>query len=174
VLTSPSGGEVWQAGTVQYIDFTAENIEEVVVSYSLDGGENYEPDIFPVQKGAPDWGHFPFTVPATPSANVVISLSDYMGSVDPVRSAPLTFVASGPVLSGMFGRPAGSADPVARYESSRRSLVLHASQSSVSTEIYDVRGARLGEREATRLASRLYLVRFSRGRQHRVLSVLVP
>jgi hypothetical protein len=78
-FTNPSGGERWPAGSVQVIEFDAENVEEAVIEFSPDNGKTWVDDIWQVQKGAPDWGQFPWTVPEAISAQCRLRLSTYMG-----------------------------------------------------------------------------------------------
>lgn len=93
-LLSPTGGETWQAGTVQYIDFEAAHITQMAIAYSLNNGEDFEEDIWTVDEGAPQWGHFAWTVPDVSSDQVIISVSPYNGESAPAFSDPITIVGS--------------------------------------------------------------------------------
>lgn len=71
-LVSPNGGESWQAGTSKNITWSISNIASIKIEYSTNNGTNWI-NIGNVTASA---GSFSWTVPATPSANCKVKISD--------------------------------------------------------------------------------------------------
>lgn len=72
-LTSPVGGETWPAGSVQNITWTSTQIATVKIEYSTDNGATW----VTVTASVPaEPATFAWTVPATPSAQARIRVSD--------------------------------------------------------------------------------------------------
>jgi Leucine-rich repeat (LRR) protein len=71
-VTSPNGGEIWEAGATQAITWSAINIEgNVIIEYSTDGGEPWqEIASTPVNDCSYNW-----TVPDSPSDNCLVRIS---------------------------------------------------------------------------------------------------
>jgi len=95
-ILSPAGGEVWESGTVQTIEWTTQNLSEVDMMLSLDGGETFEPDkiVETIQDTDPQWGAFPWTVPDAETDRAVIMIKGYFGEV-PTLSEPFTIAPPG-------------------------------------------------------------------------------
>jgi hypothetical protein len=96
-LRSPIGGESWPAGSIQYVDFVAEGLSQVVVELSLDGGETYESEIWTADEGGPGWGHLAVTVPDTACSTAVLKVAPYLGGTDAALSGPFEIVRGGAV-----------------------------------------------------------------------------
>jgi Tol biopolymer transport system component len=72
-LTSPNGGENWQAGTTQNITWTNMNMDKVMIQFSRDNGTNW--DIIAQDYDA-NAGTFFWTVPNINSSECLIRVSD--------------------------------------------------------------------------------------------------
>lgn len=96
-IVSPAGGEEWQAGTTEAIQWTAVEVSNVSLDYSTDGGQNWRIIAASVdQQNDPDlWGHYPWSVPNDPSQQAIIQLSVYSDPENAVRSNPFTILGSG-------------------------------------------------------------------------------
>jgi|GEM_PF-610523 len=76
-LTSPVGGENWQAGTHQPITWKATGISKVNIYYTVDGGSSWTPIIQNLAStGAYEWG----PVPDTNSTQCKIRIADSTGT----------------------------------------------------------------------------------------------
>ena len=80
-VVAPNGGESLDPGSVQVIRWTAVESTDVVISYSSDGGETY-PNIIAhsVDDTMPEWAQYPWTVPDTVTARVLLRIEDYRDS----------------------------------------------------------------------------------------------
>jgi hypothetical protein len=73
VVTSPNGGEIWQAGTSQNITWSSTNIASVKIEYTTDNGLLWSTII----ANTPSDGYYTWTqVPASSSTNCRIKISD--------------------------------------------------------------------------------------------------
>ena len=89
-VTQPNGGESWQAGSQQTIRWSSSNFSgQVRIEYSTDGGGSYT-DI--VASTADDGSH-DWTVPATPSLNCRVRVSDAADG-DPSDASDASFTIS--------------------------------------------------------------------------------
>ncbi len=86
-LVSPTGGEVWYVGTTPSIQWVADNLSNVALFYSVDGGP-VEVISTSVLDTMTTWGLLPWTVPDEVGTNVVVYIQGYMGEV-PTQSGPL-------------------------------------------------------------------------------------
>jgi hypothetical protein len=77
-IVTPAGGEIWFVGTTPRIEWTAANLTDVALRYSVDGGAQVEID-GSVDTTEPGWESYPWTVPSEPSTNCVIHVAGYMG-----------------------------------------------------------------------------------------------
>jgi hypothetical protein len=96
-IVSPAGGEEWQAGTTQTIQWTAIEVSNVSLDYSTDAGQNWR-TISPSvdQQNDPGlWGHYSWNVPNDPSQQAIIQISVYSDPDNAVRSNPFTILGSG-------------------------------------------------------------------------------
>jgi|GEM_PF-4836028 len=87
-VTSPNGGEEWEAGSSQTIAWTSTGlIPSVAIEYSINGGESWST----VTSSTPnDSGHL-WTVPNTPSTNCLVKISDASdGDPSDLIDAPFT------------------------------------------------------------------------------------
>lgn len=75
-VTSPNGGESWQAGTTHNITWTTQEqgatVANVKIELSTNGGTGYSTII----ASTPNNGSYAWTVPNTPSANCLVRISD--------------------------------------------------------------------------------------------------
>jgi hypothetical protein len=73
-VTSPNGGESWQAGTAHNITWTIQGatVANVKIELSTNGGTGYSTII----ASTPNNGSYAWTVPNTPSANCLVRISD--------------------------------------------------------------------------------------------------
>ncbi|MFA6598666.1 MAG: Ser-Thr-rich GPI-anchored membrane family protein, partial [Ignavibacteriaceae bacterium] len=76
-LTSPNGGEYFQAGTVRQITWTSGNIANVKIEYSTDSGSTWSTAISSVSAAA---GTYDWTVPSTPTNLAKVRISDAAAS----------------------------------------------------------------------------------------------
>ncbi|UCE20169.1 MAG: hypothetical protein JSV84_07495, partial [Gemmatimonadota bacterium] len=76
-VSSPNGGEIWEAGETEIITWISENTSgTVIIEYSPDGGEFY----IPISGGTEDDGSYDWTVPGTPSDNCLVIICDALDS----------------------------------------------------------------------------------------------
>jgi hypothetical protein len=91
-LTSPDGGEDWEAGTTQSIVWTCSCLDSVKLEYSTDGGATW---IF-IASGLPcAKGSYPWTVPNTPSGNCLVRALDAFDG-QPSDGSDATFTITPP------------------------------------------------------------------------------
>jgi hypothetical protein len=98
-LTSPNGGENWEAGMAKNITWTTTGtVSNVKIELSTNGGSSYSTVI----ASTPNTGNYPWTVPNTPSANCLVKVSDASNSsVFDVSNAVFTIsTPASPIISG--------------------------------------------------------------------------
>ena len=89
-VTSPNGGENWQAGTLHAITWTSDGpIENVHIEYSMDNGSAWTD----VAATTPNDGTYEWTVPDTPSSQCLVRISDAADG-SPVDESDAVFVIS--------------------------------------------------------------------------------
>jgi hypothetical protein len=88
-ITSPTGGETWPAGSTQYIQWTTENLADVTIRYSVDGGASYRNLAPSVASHQPEWGNYPWVVPNECTDWAMILIHGYFDST--VREESETF-----------------------------------------------------------------------------------
>ncbi|MBK7956998.1 MAG: hypothetical protein IPK03_02135 [Bacteroidetes bacterium] len=72
-VTSPDGGETWDVGTNQNITFTSQNIANVKIDYSINGGASW----INITASTPtSSGSYTWTIPNNASANCKVRISD--------------------------------------------------------------------------------------------------
>jgi hypothetical protein len=72
-ITSPNGGESWEALKTFPITWTTQGaISNVKIEYSTDGGSNYST----IVASTPNTGSYSWTVPNTPSTNCLVRVSE--------------------------------------------------------------------------------------------------
>ncbi|MFN4854531.1 MAG: PKD domain-containing protein [Bacteroidota bacterium] len=72
MVISPNGGEVFGAGSSEYIQWDSQNISAVTIDYSTDGGNNFTQ----VATNVPNYGYYLWTIPSTVSTQCKIKVSD--------------------------------------------------------------------------------------------------
>jgi hypothetical protein len=85
-LREPAGGEIWISGESHDIVWDAAGIDDVVIAYSIDDGDNWSVIAPTVDTSAAEWGRYPWTVPPTPSARCRVALWAYVGSGGRIES----------------------------------------------------------------------------------------
>lgn len=83
-ISSPKAGDEWKVGSEQKITFET-NLEDVTISYSTDGGENWKKVTETFDTASPDWPDYKWTVPNEPSDKVIVEVKGYDGDV-PTKS----------------------------------------------------------------------------------------
>ncbi len=76
-VTSPNGGEYWRIGTTQNITWTSVNVNKVKIEYSTNGGTNW---VIIQDSVIASSESYLWTIPATPSGNCKIKISDAYNS----------------------------------------------------------------------------------------------
>jgi len=85
-VTSPNGGESWNAGTTQAITWTSSGtVGNVMIEYTIDNGSNWNT----IAANTANDGAYSWTVPATSSSQCLIKVSESDGS--PTDSSDTTF-----------------------------------------------------------------------------------
>ena len=86
-VTSPNGGESWMTSSVHDITWTSANVANVKLEYTLDGGATWSL----ITAGTPaSSGRYSWTVPATPSTNALVRVSDASSAATDVSNAAFT------------------------------------------------------------------------------------
>ena len=94
-LTSPNGGETWAAGSTHDITWTSlGEIANVKLEYSANSGTDWTT----IVETTPNSGSYPWTLPGSPSATVLVRVSD--------AAAPTIFDTSAAVFSIVQAIPA--------------------------------------------------------------------
>jgi len=97
-VTSPNGGETWEASTLHDILWTSENISgNVKIEYSVDGGTNWTV----IEANAENDGSYSWSVPDDPSTNCLVRVQDFDG--DPFDASDALFTISQPVIYEING-----------------------------------------------------------------------
>jgi hypothetical protein len=87
-LLHPNGGEVWQAGTTQYIEWSTQDLRDVSIRFSPDAGLSWQTLSVSVDDSLPEWGRFPWLVPALSSSDCLIAVEGYFGEALAISAAP--------------------------------------------------------------------------------------
>ncbi|OGQ89392.1 MAG: hypothetical protein A2289_23295 [Deltaproteobacteria bacterium RIFOXYA12_FULL_58_15] len=85
-LVSPVGGEVWYVGSVQPIEWSAVDIDDVAILYSTDKGASWETVVGSVDASSPSWQSYPWTIPDTVSNECLVRLEGYFDRNNAVMS----------------------------------------------------------------------------------------
>ncbi len=72
MVSSPNGGEVYGAGSSEYIQWDSQNISAVTIAYSTDGGNNFTE----IAANVPNYGYYLWTLPAGLSSQCKIKVSN--------------------------------------------------------------------------------------------------
>ncbi|MEX0653067.1 MAG: hypothetical protein WD534_05510 [Phycisphaeraceae bacterium] len=106
-LLAPEGGESFEPGEVVQIRWSANEVEEVWLLFSDNGGASWRQIARPVDDEDPRWGNFSWTVPNVASDKAQVALRAYIGE-GYFRSQPFTIHGSlppEPVPSARDRRP---------------------------------------------------------------------
>ncbi|MBD3410557.1 MAG: DUF1565 domain-containing protein, partial [Ignavibacteriales bacterium] len=98
-LTAPNGGESWTSGATETITWTYDNVANVKIEISSDGGSTWVYEI-PSTPAAP--GSYDLSVPNMPTENAIVRLSiAETETVEDQSDAPFTITsADAPVVDG--------------------------------------------------------------------------
>ena len=92
VVVSPNGGESWQSGTSQKIQWTSSGITNVKIELSINGGSIWTTIVASYSAAT---GEYSWTIPNTPSTNCFIRISDATNSATVDQSnSPFTIAAA--------------------------------------------------------------------------------
>ncbi len=100
-VTSPNGGETWEANTQHAITWNGQDIDnyDVKIEYSTDGGTSYTFVAYQTNHGTS--GSYLWTVPNTPSSNCLIRLTvKKTTDISDVSNAAFTISAAANTPSG--------------------------------------------------------------------------
>ena len=100
-VTSPNGGESWQAGSTQNITWTSQGaVGDVKIEYSTNNGSSWTT----VAASTANDGTHPWTIPNTPSATCLVRVSETDGSPTDVSNAVFSILpTSGIVVTSPNG-----------------------------------------------------------------------
>jgi hypothetical protein len=90
LLTSPNGGENWQAGSTQNITWTSANVTNVKLEYTTDNGTDWISIVATTPASA---GSYAWTIPNTPSTQCKVKISDVDNSLIADTSGIFTIAA---------------------------------------------------------------------------------
>ena len=91
-VKSPNGGEIWQAGTTQVINWSSTGVTAVNIDYTTNNGTNWNA----VVANIPSTGYYSWTqVPNTPSTNCLIRITDAVNGF-PYNTSTKTFTIAPP------------------------------------------------------------------------------
>jgi hypothetical protein len=86
-IKSPNGGEIWQVGSTQVINWSSTNVTSVNIDYTTNNGIDWNP----IVANIPSTGYYSWTqIPNTPSTNCRIRISDAVNGT-PVNQSTSTF-----------------------------------------------------------------------------------
>ena len=114
-VNSPNGGETWQAGSTQNIQWSSTYVTNIKIEYSADNGINYSTIIASTPASA---GQYSWVVPNNPSTNCKIRISNssnltvYDVSDAVFTISPLTAVISVIVPNGGENWQAGTSQSI--------------------------------------------------------------
>jgi len=94
-ITSPAGGESWDAGSTQRIRWETRGVDNVTIHYSLDGGETYRELALTVLDTDATWGDLPWEVPNADTDRARIKIAEYLMQDPEAESELFTIVGSG-------------------------------------------------------------------------------
>ncbi len=165
-ITAPHTGDIWAPATVQHIQWTTQNVGNVVLYYTPDRGETEvmigDSAVAPAD---PEYGNYPWVVPALQADSVQIFIHEYgnrlvsalsecfsvqSSQASPTRPGVLTTPAAlrGPVVFSALGSALFTCDVTAGHD--------------VEVLIYRLDGAVAGALRVARQAG-MHTVRWDRG-----------
>ncbi len=93
-VTSPNGGEDWEAESEHNITWTSDGTSgNVKIEYSTNNGSSWSDVI----TSMPDTGAYPWTIPDTPSDNCLVRITDTVGTPSDTSNAVFTISPSSAV-----------------------------------------------------------------------------
>ena len=104
-VTSPNGGEVWQAGTTHAITWTSTSVANVKIEYSTTSpwdGQLVDPKT--IVASVPSTGSYPWVVPQAMSPVCHVRVSDVDGSTSDTSDAPFQIVCHGTMIDASPGQ----------------------------------------------------------------------
>lgn len=96
-IIQPNGGETWQVGSAQFIRWSSvvsSDPAQVKLEYSVDGGINW----IEIVASTPNSGEYAWAIPATPSQNCLMAISDAADGVPSDTSDNLFTISPAPGL----------------------------------------------------------------------------
>ncbi len=106
-IISPAGGESWQAGSVGNIRWTTENLDDVTIRFSADGGVTYQEIVPSMSADDPQWGDYSWQVPNEGTDKARILIHGYFDSSVLAESNLFSIVAAGDPLIDLQSPQAG-------------------------------------------------------------------
>ncbi len=98
-LTSPNGGEIWEAGTRQPITWDGDYFSgDVKIEYSPDGGSTWEV----IDAGADNDGNYSWELPDEISQDCLVRVSALDGALSDVSDAPFRILGRGDINGDGF------------------------------------------------------------------------
>jgi len=98
-LTSPNGGEIWEAGTRQLITWEGEHFSgDVKIEYSADGGDSWEV----IDPGTDNDGEYQWRLPEDVSSVCLIRISDTGGTLVDVSDSTFRILGPGDINGDGF------------------------------------------------------------------------
>lgn len=96
-LQRPAGGERWEAGSIQAIQWTTVEVTNIAIDYSTDGGQTWRSisESVDAAEDADVWGDYPWTVPHDPTEQAIVQLTVYSDPHNSTRSGPFSIVGGG-------------------------------------------------------------------------------
>jgi len=92
VIKTPNGGEVWQAGTTQVINWISTGVTAVNIDYTTNNGIDW----LPIVANIPSTGYYSWTqIPNNPSNNCKVRITDAVNGF-PVSTSTSTFTIAPP------------------------------------------------------------------------------
>ena len=93
-LTSPVGGEVWDANTSKTITWDAIGVTNVKIDYTLDNGQTWST----IQNSIPNTGSYNWAVPNTQSTLCKVRVSDVSGNPSSVSQSTFTIKPAASII----------------------------------------------------------------------------
>ena len=107
-VSTPNGGESWEASTTQNITWTSENVDNVKLEYSTNNGTDWTDIVASIDATA---GSYAWTVPIRPSENCLVRILDVTNlSVTDVSDDPFTIKESTGETIAFFSHRDGNAE----------------------------------------------------------------
>ncbi|MFC1609951.1 Ig-like domain-containing protein [Myxococcota bacterium] len=92
VLSAPNGGEVWEVGATEIIEWETTNLNDVTLKYSTDNGGSWQSIEMTVDQNHAGWGEYPWTIPDEPSTECLVLVVGYLGEAPTQSAVPFEIV----------------------------------------------------------------------------------